>query len=94
MVFRNWIVIGILAVVGLALISYWISLPDVPDGVTPQSGMDDTVKAVAALAGAITTLGGAVFGVLGKLNEYRLAKLEIEEKRMALEERKPKNEDG
>ena len=90
MFLKNWIVIVVLAVIGIALGGYWLSLPSVPDGVTPQGGMDDTVTAVAALAGAITTIGGSVFGVLGKLNEYKKAKLEIEEKEIALVEKKQK----
>jgi|GEM_PF-4871516 len=90
MFLRNWIVIIVLAAIGIALGWYWLSLPNAPDGVTPQGGMDDTVTAVAALAGAITTIGGSVFGVLGKLNEYKKAKLEIEEKEIALAEKKQK----
>lgn len=31
---RNWIVIGVLAAIGVILIGYWLSLPSVPDGVT------------------------------------------------------------
>ncbi len=45
---------------------------------------------LAALAGAVTTMGGAVFGVLGKLNEYKKAKLDIAEKQMVLDEKKKK----
>jgi uncharacterized membrane protein YedE/YeeE len=88
MFLKNWIVIIILAVVGVLLAGYWLSLPETPVGVTPQGGLDDAVTAIAALAGAITTIGGAVFGVLGKLNEYKKAKLDIEEKQMALDEKK------
>lgn len=84
MILRNWTVIIVLAATGLALGWYWFTLPSVPDGVSPQGGMDETVTAVAALAGAITTIGGSIFGVLGKLNEYKKAKLEIAEKELAL----------
>ncbi len=90
MFLKNWIVIIILAVIGISLTGYWLSLPDVPDGVTPQGGMEDAVTAMAALAGAVTTMGGAVFGVLGKLNEYKKAKLDIAEKQMVLDEKKKK----
>lgn len=92
MIFRNWIVIAVLALIGLGLLGYWMSLPSVPDGVTPQGGVDDAIKAVGALAGAITTIGGAIFGVLGKLNEYKKAKLDIEEKQLALDEKKQKRQ--
>ena len=92
MFFKNWIVIVVLMVVGIGLGAYWLSLPVVPDGVTPQSGEDDTMKALAALAGAITTIGTAIFGVLGKFNDYREkrlaianAELELEKKRRELE---------
>jgi len=90
MFLKNWIVIVILAVIGIGLGWYWFSLPVVPDGVTPQGEVDDAVTAIAALAGAVTTMGASVFGVLSKLNEYKKAKLEIAEKQMALDEKKKK----
>jgi hypothetical protein len=88
MIFRNWIVIIILTLIGLFLAGYWLTLPATPVGVTPQGGTEEAVKAVGAIAGALTTLGAAIFGVLGKLNEYKKTKLELEEKRIALDEKK------
>ena len=84
MFLKRWSVIAVLLLIGLAFWAYWYSLPRVPGGVTPQSGSEDWVKAIAALAGMITTLGGAVFGVLGKLNDYKKVKLEIAEKELEI----------
>lgn len=88
--FRNWIAIGILAVIGLLLVSYWFSLPTLPNGVTPQGGNEEWIKSVAAIAGGITTLSASIFGALGKLNDYKKAKLDIEAKRLDLEEKRLK----
>jgi hypothetical protein len=88
MFLKRWGVIVVLALVGLALGAYWWSMPSTPDGVTPQGGSDETITAIAALAGAVTTLGGAIFGVLMKFTEYQKAKLDIEERRIALQEKK------
>jgi hypothetical protein len=88
--FRNWIVIGVLAAIGLILIGYWFSLTSVPDGVTPQGDSDEWLKAIAAIAGGITTLSASIFGALSKLNEYKKAKLDIEAKRLEIEEKRRK----
>lgn len=90
MFLKNWFVISALGAIGLALLFFWFAMPSTPEGVTPQSDEDDVVKAIAALAGAITTLGTAVFGILGKLNDFRakriaIAKAEIELKKMQQE---------
>lgn len=77
MILRNWFVIVALTAIGLGLLTYWLSMPTTPEGVTPQGEDDDLFKAIAALAGAITTLGTAIFGVLGKLNEFRAKRIEI-----------------
>ena len=74
--FRNWIVIGLLAAMGLILIGYWFSLPSVPDGVTTQGDSDEWIKSITAIAGGITTLSASIFGALSKLNDYKKAKLE------------------
>lgn len=91
---RNWIVIGVLAAIGVVLIGYWFSLPSVPDGVTPQGDSDEWTKSIAAIAGGITTLSASVFGALGKLNDYKKAKLDIETKRLELEEKRRKQADA
>lgn len=85
---RNWIVITVLALIGVALSYFWFTLPQVDPSVTPKGGTEDMVTAIAAFAGAITTFGAAIFGVLGKYNEYTKAKLEIEEKRIDLDRKK------
>lgn len=85
MFLKNWLVIIVLAVIGLALARYWLSIPRIPDGVTPLGDETGTLAIVASLAGAVTTLGGAIFGVLGKLNDYKKVRLEIEEKELELE---------
>jgi hypothetical protein len=87
---RNWIVIGVLAAIGVILIGYWLSLPSVPDGVTPQGDYDDWIKSIGAIAGGITTLSASIFGALSKLNDYKKAKLDIETKRLELEEKRRK----
>ena len=87
---RNWIVIGVLAVIGLVLIGYWFSLPSIPDGVTPQGDSDEWIKSITAIAGGITTLSVSIFGALSKLNDYKIAKLDIEAKRLELEEKRRK----
>ncbi|MEP6066860.1 MAG: hypothetical protein ABJ246_13555 [Paracoccaceae bacterium] len=94
MIFKNWAVIIILAVIGLGLGWYWLSIPTVPDGVLAQSGDDATVTLVATLAGAITTIGGSVFGILGKYNDYRKVKLELAEKELELEQKRRALEAG
>lgn len=85
---RNWIVISVLAATGLILIGYWFSLPSVPVGVTPQGYSDEWIKSIAAIAGGITTLSASIFGALSKLNDYKKAKLDIEAKRLELEEKR------
>ncbi len=92
MILKRWPVIIGLSCIGIALVAYWLSLPKTPDGVTAQSGSDDAVKTIAALAGAITSLGGAIFGILGQLNDYRAkriaiatAEVELAQKRKELE---------
>ena len=85
---RNWKVIVALTIAGLALAFYWWQIR-IPPGVTPQSS-EDVYTAIAALAGAITTLGTAFFGVLGKWADYKKTKLEIEEKQFELEQKKAK----
>jgi hypothetical protein len=70
------------------LLYYWNTIPSLPPGVTPQSGEDETYKAMAALAGAITTLGTAVFGVLGNFNEYRQKRLAIQKAELDIEKQR------
>ncbi len=94
MIFKNWAVIIVLAIVGLGLGAYWLSIPSTPDGVITQSGDDDTVTLVATLAGAITTIGASVFGILGKYNDYRKVKLELAEKELELEQKRRALEAG
>ena len=88
MFFKNWIVICVLAACGMGLLIYWNSIPAVPDGVTAQSGEDETYKAMAALAGEITTLGTSIFGVLGKFNEYREKRLSIQKAELEIEKQR------
>jgi hypothetical protein len=88
MFLKKWPVIIILAVIGLALGFYWLVTPTVPDGVTPQGDEAGTTAMLATLAGAITTLGGSIFGLLGKLNEYKKVRLEIAEKEFELEQKR------
>lgn len=94
MIFKNWAVIIILAAIGLGLWWYWLSIPTAAKGVVAQSGDNDTVTLIATLAGAITTIGGAVFGILGKYNDYRKVKLELAEKELELEEKRRALEAG
>ncbi|MEP3848162.1 MAG: hypothetical protein ABJM43_22720 [Paracoccaceae bacterium] len=94
MIFKNWAVIIFLALVGLALGWYWLSIPAAPKGVVAQSGDDDTVTLVATLAGAITTIGASVFGILGRYNDYRKVKLELAEKELELEQKRRALEAG
>jgi cell shape-determining protein MreC len=93
MFLKNWLVIIVLAAVGLALGVYWLNTPTVPDGVTPQGDEQTPAVLLAALAGAVTTISGSVFGVLGKINDYKKARQEIEEKEIELaQKRKALNE--
>ena len=85
---KNWKVIVALIIAGVGLGLYWWQIR-VPAGVTPQ-GSEDVYAAIAALAGAITTLGTAIFGMLGKWADYKKTKLEIEEKQFELEQKKAK----
>lgn len=92
MFLKKWPVIIILACIGIALVGYWLSLPSTPEGVTPQSDSAPWATQIAALAGAITTLGGAIFGILGQFNDYRAkriaiatAEVELAQKRKELE---------
>lgn len=85
---RKWSVIAILIIVGVGLGLYWWQARP-PSGVTAQSG-ESFSTAIAALAGAITTLGTAIFGMLGKWTEYKKTQLEIEEKKLDLEHKKAK----
>jgi len=95
MFLKNWIVILLLGVIGLGLGIYWLNTPTIPDGVTPQGDEQDPMVLLAALAGAITTLGGSVFGILGKYNDYKKVRLEIAEKEFELEQkRKALKEEG
>ncbi len=88
MILKHWAVILGLGIIGLALGAYWLSLPSVPEGVTPQSGEGSTINGLAALAGAITTLGTAVFGVLGKYNDFRAKRLAIAKAELDLEQQR------
>ncbi len=85
---RTWPVILVLAAIGLGLAGYWLTLEGTPDGVTPQSGGETAMNGILALAGAITTLGTAIFGVLSKLTEHRKAQLDLEKTRLELEEKR------
>ena len=88
MILKNWFVIMALMAIGLSLAFYWLSVPSVPDGVTPQSGEDDSFKEIAALSGAITTLGTAVFGIFTKFNDFRAKRLEIAAAELELEKKR------
>jgi len=88
MFLKNWFVIAVLSIVGLGLMYFWLTADSSPPGVTPQSGETDATTLAVTLAGAITTVGGAIFGVLGKFNDYRKAKLEIEAKELEIEEKR------
>ena len=69
----------------MGLLYFWLTVDRVPPGVTPQSGESDATTLAVTLAGAITTVGGAIFGVLGKYNDYRKAQLEIKAKELEIE---------
>lgn len=83
MFLKNWLVILGLTIIGVALWAYWRQATSGVDGVTPQGGTEDAVTAIAALAGAITTLAAAISGAAMKYIEYRKASLDIEAKRLA-----------
>lgn len=88
MILKNWFVILVLGAIGLVLALYWLSIPSVPEGVTAQSGEDDRFKEIAALSGAITTLGTAIFGVFSKFNDFRAKRLEIAAAELELEKKR------
>lgn len=85
---RRWPVILLLAAIGLACLGYVIRMPPTPVGVTPQGDVETAVSRIAAIAGAITTLGTAIFGLLGKWTEHRKARLDIEKAKLDIEERR------
>ncbi|MCB4379971.1 hypothetical protein FZX02_05775 [Synechococcus sp. MU1644] len=98
LILKRWSVITIMGLIGLALLGYLIRsdageailLSETPDGVVPQ-GPDtggDIAAAVTAVAGAVTTLGAAVFGLLGKWTDYRKAQLEVAAKELELEQKR------
>ncbi|WP_299554866.1 hypothetical protein [uncultured Tateyamaria sp.] len=90
--FKRWSVIVVLGLIGLALLSYVIGsdagdallLSEPSNGVVPQGPGDsgDIAGAITAVAGAVTTLGAAVFGLLGKWTDYRKAQLEVAAKEL------------
>lgn len=88
---KNWAVLSVLAIVGIGLLIYGLGVERAPEGVTPQSGGGGALtERLLALAGAITTLGTAIFGVVGKYAEHRKAQLarrkdELELEKMRLE---------
>jgi len=82
---KNWFVIIALAVIGLVLGWYWLQAGRVPDGVIPQGDTESVVTTIAALAGAVTTLAGAISGAAMKLIEYRKASLELDAQALANE---------
>jgi hypothetical protein len=88
MFLKRWSVIAVLAVVGLGLLAYWMSLDVPPPGVTPQGDQDSVASAITAIAGALTTLGGAVFGLLSKWTDHRKAQLEVASKELELEQKR------
>lgn len=80
---KRWSVILLLTLFGLGLGMYWLSQPTVPQGTTPMGDTAaGTTQSVLALAGALTALGTAVFGLLGKFNDFRKAQLDIEAKKL------------
>lgn len=85
---KQWSVILLMTALGLALGVYWLAQPTAPEGVTPQGDVDGVTQSVLALAGAITALGTAVFGVLGKVSDFRKAQLDIEAKKLEIEAKK------
>lgn len=98
LILKRWSVIVIMGLVGLALLAYLIGghagdvmlLSETPDGVVPQGEDDrgDIAGAITAVAGAVTTLGAAVFGLLGKWTDYRKAQLEVAAKELELEQKR------
>jgi hypothetical protein len=89
---KRWSVIIVLLAVAVGLGWYWLSLPTA--GVTPQGGTEGAVTAIAALAGAITTMAGAISGAAMKLVEYRKANLDLEAQRLANEKLRREIEKG
>ncbi len=89
---KRWSVIILLFAVAAGLGWYWLSSP--PAGVTPQGGTEDAVTKIAALAGAITTMAGAISGAAMKLVEYRKANLDLEAQRLANEKLRREIENG
>jgi len=98
-ILKRWSVIVILVLIGVALLVYLIgsgagdaiALRDSTDGVVPQgpgSDSGDIAGAITAVAGAVTTLGAAVFGLLGKWTDYRKAQLEVAAKELELEQKR------
>ena len=89
MFLKNWTIIIILLVVAVGLGWYALQANILQNpttgGVTPQGGTQDTVTAIAALAGAITTLVGAVSGAAMKFIEYKKASLAVEGQQIANE---------
>jgi len=98
MFLKNWIVIVVLLAIGLALAWYGLRTTTarvaLSPGVVPQGGTEDLVTAIAAIAGAITTLTGAIFGAAMKLIEYKKASLAVEEARIANEKARKELETG
>ncbi|WP_147106485.1 hypothetical protein [Tateyamaria sp. syn59] len=98
MILKRWSVIAVLGIVGLALLVYVLgsdtaevlSTGPVDPGVVPQGPDDssDLVTAITAVAGAVTTLGAAIFGLLGKWTDYRKAQLEVAAKELELEQKR------
>jgi len=87
MFLKRWPVIAVLLVIGLGLLIYWLSLPRVPEGLVAQGDGDDLATSIAALAGAITTLGTAAFAMLSKWNEYRKEQLDVRERELELKKK-------
>lgn len=88
MVLKRWSVIIVLMAIGFGLLGYWMTLEPAPPGVTPQGNADSLTAAITSVAGAITTLGAAVFGLLGKWTDYRKAQLEVASKELELEQKR------
>lgn len=96
MFLKRWPVIVALCVIGLACLAYFLGLfgsgaqPAPPsNGVTPMGDPQDSgwVKDIAAIAGAITTLGTAAFAMLSKWTDFRKAQLDIKKAELDLQER-------
>ena len=92
MILKNWGVITVLALVGIALFWYWLAQRPDP-GVVAQGAAETTATAIAALAGAITTLATAVSGAFMKVIEYRKAGLEVKAAELALEKQRRELQD-